>query len=395
VVSYCSIPPSFAERRALGFGEVHMLTDRERLILLNLIPDIGSTQLRRLLDAFGELERVFRASAQELQQVEGLGPALARRIVSCCQDERMLKSELTLAKQHGVEILTLEDAAYPKLLRTIHDPPLALYIRGTLTPADEVAVGIVGSRRASLYGLQSAEQLSYDLALRGISVVSGLARGIDASAHRGALKASGRTLAILGNGLSSVYPIEHEPLAKQITQHGALISEYPMSMRPWPHNFPRRNRIISGLSLGVVIVEAANRSGALITADCALEQGREVFAVPGPMTAITSQGTHQLVKQGARLVTSANDIVEELHLAPEAAKTSARMSEEGSAAHTVALPKLEERVFACVRRHKPRDIDMIASDSGLATSEVAALLLQLELKRLVQQRPGKQFVRSE
>ena len=291
-----------------------MLTDRERLILLNLIPDVGSTPLRRLLDQFGDLDRVWQAGVRELRQVEGIGPLLAQRIAAGCRNERLVGEEVALAQRAGVRIVTLEDADYPTLLREIPDPPLVLYVRGTLPDPAAPAVAIVGSRHASRYGVEIAERLAYDLALRGLTVISGLARGIDGAAHRGALKAQGRTLAVLGNGLSRIYPPEHEPLAKQIVEQGAVISEYPMQMAPLAQNFPRRNRLISGLSLGVVIVEAAQRSGALITADMALEQGREVFAVPGPITRRTSQGTHHLLKQGARLVTSAEDILEELSL---------------------------------------------------------------------------------
>jgi len=321
---------------------------------------------------------------------------------------------------------------YPAALRQIHDPPLALYIRGSV-PIEGAAVAVVGSRHASRYGLQTAERLSYELALRGVTVVSGLARGIDGAAHRGALKAGGRTIAVLGSGLSVVYPPEHEPLAQQITQQGALVSEYPMTMQPLAQNFPRRNRLISGLSLGVVVVEAAARSGALITADCALEQNRDVFAVPGPITTPTSQGTHHLLKQGAALVTSVEDILEELGLAPQPARSNparvpapeptdpaigprpsavGRMVEqEHSGGRDVApigagvqapravpvglhLVEEEQRVFACLSREEPRYIDTITEDSGMGPTEVSSALLQLELRRLVRQLPGKRFVRN-
>lgn len=316
----------------------------------------------------------------------------------------MNTQERDLAHRHGVRIVALEDADYPQRLRTIYDPPAVLYVRGSLAPSDEIAVAVVGSRHASIYGLQCAERLAYDLALRGVTVVSGLARGIDAAAHRGALKASparrsstepgraGRTLAVLGNGLSRVYPPEHHALADEVTAHGALISEYPMETAPIPHNFPRRNRIISGLSLGVVIVEAARRSGALITADCALEQGREVFAVPGPITAVSSQGTHHLLKQGARLVTSVEDILDELRLVPQPVRAS--FPDDRGTAPTAALPEAERRVFACVSERDPLDIDVIAGHSGLAVAEVSSLLLQLEVKQLIRQLPGKRFVRQ-
>jgi DNA processing protein len=273
-----------------------------------------------------------------------------------------------------------------------------------------------------VYGLQCAERLAYDLALRGVTVVSGLARGIDAAAHRGALKTSGRTIAVLGGGLSRIYPPEHQGLADQIVRQGALISEYPMEAAPLPHHFPRRNRLISGLSLGVVVVEASQRSGALITADCALEQGREVFAVPGPMTAVTSQGTHQLLKQGARLVTSVEDILEELRLIPLSAGPPAAggvamqpladpSADEAQAepldsallrsgripsaveGESTRLPPPERRVFACVDAHEPRYIDAIVDDSGLSLPEVSSALLHLELKQVIRQLPGKQFIR--
>ena len=368
-----------------------MLNHRDRLILLNAIPEIGSLRVRRLLDAFGTLDRLWAASAEELQQVEGIGARLAQRIAVARQDEGSARKEWELARRAGVRLITLDEAEYPALLKTIADPPLVLYVRGALDPSDTIAVGIVGARRASLYGTQCAERLGYELALRGVTVVSGLARGIDAAAHRGALKASGRTVAVLGNGLARIYPPEHEGLAEEIARHGALVSEYPMEMAPLPHNFPRRNRLISGLSLGVVIVEAAQRSGALITADCALEQGREVFAVPGPITTVTSQGTHQLLKQGARLVTSVEDILEELRVSsPPLAEGP---QEDAKAAGSMALPQPEQRVLACVDEREPRYVDAIAGQSGLAMAQVSTSLLHLELKRLIRQLPGKQIIR--
>jgi len=368
------------------------MTDRERLILLNAVPDVGSTRLRGLLDAFGELSRVFAATERELQRVRGIGPQVAQRIVEGCRDTRQLQAELALAEAAGVNVVTLEDAEYPALLRQIYDPPLALYIRGRL-PKDAAAVAVVGSRRASHYGLQTAERLAYDLALRGVTIVSGLARGIDGAAHRGALSAGGLTIAVLGGGLSRLYPPEHEELAGQIAaQQGGVISEYPMTMEPYGQHFPRRNRVISGLSLGVVVVEAAARSGALITADCAMEQGREVFAVPGPVTTPTSHGAHELLKQGARLVTSAEDILEELQLRPMPAAEPAMGAT--STAHPDALSDRARRVLAALNATQPRYIDEVAVDSGLASGETSSLLLELELKRLVRQLPGKHFVKQ-
>jgi DNA processing protein len=281
----------------------------------------------------------------------------------------------------GVSVLTERDPAYPDALRAIHDPPKALYVRGLPVPMVQPAVAIVGSRGSSRYGLECAERLASELALRGISVVSGLARGIDAAAHRGALKGGGRTIAVLGSGLSEIYPPEHRALAEDIAASGWLVSEYPMATLPMPYNFPRRNRIISGLSLGVVVVEAASRSGALITADFALEQGRDVFAVPGPVTAVTSQGTHSLLKQGARLVTSVDDILDELRLVP------------------VRVPLGEPSVGLDARllgllEGGPLTIDLLAVESGAAMRVIASALVGLELKGVVRQLPGKRFMRT-
>lgn len=370
-----------------------MLTDRERLTLLNLVPEIGSLRLRRLLDAFGTLDGLWKATARELQGVEGIGPQLAERVAAGREDETGLRRELDVAGQQGVTIVTLHDAAYPSALRTIPDPPLVLYVRSRLSELDDApAVAVVGARHASLYGERTAERLAYDLAIRGVTVISGLARGIDGAAHRGALKAGGRTMAVLGSGLSRIYPPEHEPMAKQIAERGAVMSEYPMETPPLPHNFPRRNRIISGLSLGVVVVEAGQRSGALITADCALEQGRDVFAVPGPVTALTSQGTHGLLKQGARLVTSVEDILEELRLTPQPVTPQPTRLAHAAA---VRLPEREQRLLDCLSEEEPKYIDTIVQASGLAAAEVSTGLLELELKHLVKQQPGKQFVRAK
>ena len=368
-----------------------MRTDRDHLIALSLVPELGARRARRLTEGFGSLERLAAASAEALRRA-GLNSPLAARVSAACRDEDGLRRELERAQRAGVAIITLADEGYPERLKTIIDPPLALYVRGALADADAVAVGIVGSRRASLYGLECAERLAYELSLRGITVVSGLALGIDGAAHQGALKASGRTLAVLGSGLGRLYPPEHASLAKSVAAQGAVLSEFPMETMPLPSHFPRRNRIISGLSLGIVVVEAARRSGALITADCALEQGREVFAVPGPMTSTTSQGAHELVKQGARLVTSVDDILEELRLVPAASKAAASDGEPPSA---LALAEPERRVVACLNRREPRDIETLAVESGLAMPELSSLLLQLELKQRVQQLPGKRFVRKD
>lgn len=217
-----------------------------------------------------------------------------------------------LSKENKTRTLSLLDKDYPANLKYIYDPPSILYIKGNILPEDTIAVAVVGSRRATYYGLKNAENLGFQLAAGGITIISGLARGVDSAAHRGALKARGRTIAVLGSGLNKIYPRENEELVEEIAQNGAVISEFALDTPPLRQNFPRRNRIISGLSLGVVVVEAAKRSGALITANFALEQGREVFALPGKIDSFTSKGTHDLIKQGAKLVESIEDIIEEL-----------------------------------------------------------------------------------
>ena len=309
----------------------------------------------------------------------------------------LTQDEMRLAAEAGCDVVRQGEAGYPAPLLQLPDPPAFLYIRGQWIDADRTAVAIVGSRQASFYGQEVAERLAYDLAVRGVTVVSGLARGIDAAAHRGALNAhGGRTIAVLGNGLSSVYPPQHQELAGRIAERGAVCSEYPMRAEPLPYNFPKRNRLISGLSLGVVVVEAAAHSGALITADLALEQGREVFAVPGPVHAMNSQGTHGLLKQGAKLVTSVEDIIEELRLKPlieEAVSPAA----DGTSSPAMMVPARslldeERRVLRQLRADRPSDLDDIALKTRLPVSACASILLSLELKRLVRQLPGKRFV---
>ena len=368
-----------------------MWTQREQVIALNMVPGIGSLRMRRLVDAFGSLQALWEAPREALSRVDGIGPELAHRLDLARRDEAAVLREVEAADRLQASIVTLEEAAYPATLRTIHDPPLALYVRGAWREAlDAPCVAVVGSRHASLYGLRIAERLAHDLALRGVTVVSGMARGIDAAAHRGTLAAAGRTLAVLGSGLGRVYPPEHVDLAGQIIERGgALVSEYPMGMPPLAQNFPRRNRVISGLSLGVVVVEAAQCSGALITADCALEQGREVFAVPGPVDATTSHGTHELLRQGARLVVSVEDILEELRLTPQPA-VPAEMADQRAA----PLDGPEALLMAQLTV-EPTHIDALAASSGLAADQAAELLLRLELRGLIAQRPGKYFVRKD
>ncbi len=289
------------------------MNDLERLLILNMVEDLGSIRTQNLLQHFGSLDKIFQAKQNDLLKVKDIGAKIAPRIIHSIK-EIDIKEELNLIKKHNVKVMSFLDKDYPKNLKNIYDPPLVLYVKGEILPQDNVAIAIVGSRLASSYGIETAERLGFELASKGITVTSGLARGIDSSAHKGTLKAKGRTLAVLGSGILNIYPKEHVGLANDISKSGAIVSEFPMKATPEKRNFPKRNRIISGLSLGVVVVEAAERSGALITGDIAIEQGREVFSIPGKVDSVTSKGTHKLIKQGAKLAEGIDDILEELDL---------------------------------------------------------------------------------
>jgi DNA processing protein len=300
-----------------------------------------------------------------------------------------------------IQTLTINDAAYPKNLRNIHRPPKQLYVNGSLLPNDEWAVAIIGSRRASQYGIEVADRLGYELAVRGVTVVSGMARGIDTAAHRGALRAKGRTIAVMGSGHGNIYPPENMGLYKEIARTGAVVTEFEDAMEPFPYNFPQRNRIISGLSLGVVVVEAAKNSGALITADLALEQGREVFAVPGKISSVTSSGTNDLLKDGAKLIQSAEDIIEDLKTFEIAPLLGAALATKEEAVKNKvhayvckALTDDEKKIFMTLS-DEPKYIDAIFEESALGAAMGSKALLSLELKKLIKALPGNKFVRKE
>ena len=300
-----------------------------------------------------------------------------------------------------IRTISINDAEYPDILKKIHSPPKVLYINGSFKEEDDFAVAIVGSRRASRYGIEMGEKLGYDLALCGVTIVSGMARGIDSAAHRGALKANGRTIAVMGSGHGHIYPPENRDLYEKITESGVVISEFENDVSPLPQNFPIRNRIISGLSLGLVVVEAAKDSGALITADFALEQGREVFAVPGKISSVTSFGAHELIKDGAKLVQSAEDIMEELKLheiEPEAGVgrdlRGEKISKKTERYVYNSLTDDERKVYK-ILSDEPSYIDDVVKESDVELSRVSKVLLTLELKRLIKELPGKQFIRTE
>ena len=282
---------------------------RDALILLNMISCFGMKSYKQILKSFGGVELVFEAGRRELEK-GGLSEFLIEGILKLQSVNP--QDELDKSRKAGVKIVTYLDEDYPLVLRQIFSPPLVLYFRGEYIAEDQLALAVVGSRRPSIYGKMTAEKLSGELARRNITVISGLARGIDSCAHRGTLREKGRTIAVLGSGLGRLYPPENKKLAGEISENGLLVSEFPYDCAPAPANFPRRNRLISGFSLGVIVVEAAEKSGALITANFALEQGREVFAVPGKIDSPTSAGTHSLIKDGAKMVVSVEDILEEL-----------------------------------------------------------------------------------
>ena len=357
------------------------------LVALNMTLRLGVAEYERLVAATGSHEALHDASTAALRKA-GVGERLAAEIVRVRRSDEP-DEELRQADERGVTLVPFIDPAYPALLRRTQTPPLVLYIEGQLEEADAVAVAIVGSRHPTHYGATQTARLGAELAARGLTVVSGLARGIDSAAHRAALDGGGRTLAVLGSGLAKLYPPENAPLADEIAAHGALVSEFPLHTPPWRANFKRRNRIVSGLALGVLVVEATARSGALVTADWAAEQGREVFALPGRVDRKQSRGCHLLIKQGARLVETADDVIDGLGDVGEALAPARPVAQ----APRLDLSEDEATVLAAVP-YEPTHIDAIADACSLPPHTVASLLMVLELKRAIGQLPGKLFVRQ-
>lgn len=356
---------------------------------LALVPGVGPRMRRRLLERFGTPQAVLAAAPSELRAIEGVGPKLARAITTATE-QIDAEAEIELCRRRGVDILVDSDHHYPGVLREIHDPPAVLFVRGTLLPQDALAVAIVGTRHATQYGLRQAGRLAGSLARAGLVVISGLARGIDAAAHRGALDAGGRTIAVLGSGVLHIYPPEHEKLAAEVMEHGALVGESPPRAAPQGGMFPQRNRIISGLSLGVIVVEAGDRSGALITARHAMEQGREVFAVPGRIDDRTSRGCHRLIRDGAKLVESADDVLEEL--GPLFEPTC---RDDGQVVHHPAellLNDKEQKVLTAIRTDATT-VDEVVLESGLPVAQVLSTLSVLEMRRLIRRLSGSTVVR--
>lgn len=359
------------------------MTETEASVALNMVPNLGPVRLRKLLEVFETPELVLRSRVGELRQVHGIGDELAEAIGNW-EKHVDLAGELALVKSFGAKIVTPKSSEYPRELREIYNPPIVLYVWGELTEKDHRAMSVVGSRKTSHYGLECSKKLSYQLAYAGFTVVSGLARGIDTAAHQGALAAKGRTIAVLGSGLMDLYPPENLGLAGKIAESGAVVSEFPMKFPPSPQTFPYRNRIVAGWGRGLLVVEAGLNSGALITAQQAIDHGRFVYAVPGPIDRPTSAGSNRLIQQGAKLVASAGDILDDLQaLFPEPAPKKLAPGPL-SADELAVLEALET---------SETTLDTIVGKTHLPTQRVSSSLLALEMKRLVKQLPGQQFVR--
>jgi DNA processing protein len=364
-------------------------------LALALTPGLGARMAGKLLTSMGSPDRIFSASLTELESQRL--PAAVAQAIHARQPLSAAAKELAQAQAAGIRLLTWDEPEYPQRLRQIYDPPPLLYVRGNAELLNRHQISIVGSRRPTPYGNQMAERLARDLADRGLVIVSGLARGVDSSAHKGALSsaASGATIGVLGCGIDVIYPKENKKIFAEMESRGAIISEFPMGTFPGPQNFPIRNRVIAGMSLGVVVVEGAQYSGSLITARLAMEFGREVYGVPGNATQPTSFGPNQLIKQGAKLVTGWEDVIEELPTAvrAELLPVETTTSEQRAMLVEESLAPAELALYNLVTEDESLHVDELVERSGLTSSEVLAALFDLELKGVVRQLPGKQFLK--
>ncbi|MGA3170881.1 MAG: DNA-processing protein DprA [Chthoniobacteraceae bacterium] len=363
------------------------MTSTEGFIALNMLRGVGYARARRLIEVFRTPERIFMAKGSELRAVQGIGKEVAEAITKW-EENVDLASELARVKEFGARVIAYDSEDYPPLLREITSPPIVLYVWGDLQARDFQAIGIVGSRSASHYGLECAKKLSYQLAYAGLTVVSGLARGIDTAAHQGALAAHGRTVAVLGSGLMKLYPSESKGLAEKIAESGAVVSEFSMETTADTQTFPMRNRIVAGWGSGVLIVEAGFGSGALITATQAIDQGRNVYAVPGQIDRPTAAGSNRLIQQGAKLVASAADVLDDLNiLLPQ------KPQERAAPPPRTSNLKSEEKLVYEAIGDDETPIDTIISKTNLPSGRVSSTLLLLEMKHLVKQLPGQHFVK--
>ena len=362
----------------------------ETLLILNSVPDCGPVKIARLLNHFQKPEDILSAPRSELKKVRGISDRIANNIVNW-HNTFSLDAELAEIEKQCIKVITILDPDYPENLKQIYDPPIVLYLKGNFAASDKNAIAIVGTRRPTNYGRESSGKLARQLAANGVTIVSGLARGIDAAAHRAALEAKGRTIAVLGSGLGQIYPPENADIAEMISDSGAVISEFPMDVPPLGPNFPQRNRIISGLSLGVLVAEAPRRSGAIITAHQALEQNRHVFTIPGRIDMPSFSGNHYLLKQGAKLVEGIDDILGEFEfLFPE--MKAQIFGPEREDALMAALSDEERQVYQLLSVEET-SIEDIIDRTEMSSAVTSTVLLSLEMKKLVRQLPGKQFAR--
>lgn len=374
-------------RRLIAFDAVQM-TRTEAWIALNLIPQVGPVRVRKLLERFITPERILMAKASEIMGVEGFGRTQAEALAGW-QAQIDLEAELRKIRERDLTILTQEDELYPPLLRSIYDPPLVLYVWGQITRRDHNAIGVVGSRHATLYGINATKKMSFQIAYAGYTVISGLARGIDTTAHESALAAKGRTIAVIGSGIGKLYPPENQALAERIAQNGAVVSEYPVDRTADKQTFPYRNRVVAGWSNGLLVTEAPLKSGSLITAQQATEQGRTVYAVPGPIDKPTSAGCNRLIQQGAKLVMDGGDVLDDLMtLFPTAPKAPAIEAPKPNVIMT-----LDEEILYNAIDIEEQHIDELITRSGLTPATVNVTLMRLEMKRVIRALPGRRYVR--
>ena len=361
------------------------MTHLEACVALNMIPQMGPVRLRRLLDAFGSAEKILLARTDQLAAIDGITRPLSENIARW-QDHADPSAEFKKAADLGAHVITAQDDEYPSALREIHDPPIVLYVRGGITERDRHAVAVVGSRKATHYATECAKKLSFQIAYAGLTIVSGLARGIDTAAHQGALAAKGRTIAVIGSGLGCLYPPENAELAERIAASGAVVSEFPVDTAPDRQTFPIRNRIVTGASFGVLVVEAGANSGALISANMAAEQGRTLYAVPGRIDQPAGLGSNRLIQQGAKLVITVADILDDLPL------VFRERPELPAAAAPAELTPNQQKVFDALGTEEA-SLDSVIVTSGLTAAAVSSTLLALEMRRLIKQLPGKRFVK--
>lgn len=364
-------------------------SETEAALCLNLVPGIGPVVYADLIDAFGSPSNVLAASPAHLRDIPGVGSKLVHAIITA-KETVNVQQQLEICRQHDIEILERDGENYPERLSEIYDPPSILFCQGKILPADNISVAIVGTRHASNYGTKTAEHLARGLSMAGVTIVSGLARGIDSAAHRGALESGGRTIAVLGGGHLKMYPPEHKDLARQICGQGAVVTESLPGSSPKSGSFPRRNRIVTGLSLGVIVVEAADRSGALISARLAMEQGREVFAVPGRIDNRTSRGCHRLIRDGAKLVENVDDVLEEL--GPMATPTKLDNETTIRRPAELKLTEQESKVLNAISSEATQ-FDVIVEQTGLPPARVLSTISILEMRRLIRRISGTAMVR--